>query len=141
MGINIYVRGNMDSIAICILRCAICILQKILGKWTLLLNPSDLEEKNPYCIYIHIAVQYGFFLLITAKNRLIGHARSNTHQLSIMILDHYINIKPLRLLLSIIADMWRRREERRRLNQLDERPERGVTRGDDGAMRGGGAGR
>jgi hypothetical protein len=58
-----------------------------------------------------------------------------------MILDHYINIKPLRLLLSIIADMWRRREERRRLNQLDERPERGVTRGDDGAMRGGGAGK
>ena len=82
MGINIYVRGNMDSIAICILRS---ILQKNLGKWTLLLNPSDLEEKNPYCIYIHIAVQYGFFLLITAKNQLIGHARSNTHQLSIII--------------------------------------------------------
>jgi len=36
--------------------------------------------------------------------------------------------------------MWWRREEKRRLNQLDERPERGVTRG-DGMMRGGGAGR
>jgi hypothetical protein len=58
-----------------------------------------------------------------------------------MILDHQINIKPLCLLLSIIADMWRRREERRCLSQLDERPERGVTRGGDGAMRGGGAGR
>jgi hypothetical protein len=31
--------------------------------------------------------------------------------------------------------MWRRREERRRHNQLDKRPKRGVTRGDDGAMR------
>jgi len=37
--------------------------------------------------------------------------------------------------------MSRWREERRRLNQLDERPERGVTRGDDGMMGGGGAGR
>jgi len=36
--------------------------------------------------------------------------------------------------------MWRWREERRHLNQLDERPERGVARG-DGAMRGEGAGR
>jgi len=35
--------------------------------------------------------------------------------------------------------MWRRREERQRLNQLDERPERGVIRGDS-VMRGGGAG-
>jgi len=39
------------------------------------------------------------------------------------------------------ADRWRRREERRRLNQPDERPEMGVTRGGDGTMRGGGAGR
>jgi hypothetical protein len=31
MGGLAYVRGNIDSIAICILRCAICILQKILG--------------------------------------------------------------------------------------------------------------
>jgi len=37
--------------------------------------------------------------------------------------------------------MWWRREERRCIkNQLDERPERGVSRGDC-AMRGGGAGR
>jgi len=35
---------------------------------------------------------------------------------------------------------WWQREERRCLNQLDERPKRGVTRG-DGAMRGSGAGR
>jgi hypothetical protein len=35
---------------------------------------------------------------------------------------------------------WWWHEDRRRLNQLDERPERGVT-GGDGAMRGGGAGR
>jgi hypothetical protein len=36
--------------------------------------------------------------------------------------------------------MWWRREERQHLNQLDERPERGVTRG-DGAIRGGGTDR
>jgi len=29
--VSVCVRGNMDSIAICILRCAICILQKFLG--------------------------------------------------------------------------------------------------------------
>jgi hypothetical protein len=29
--LSIYVRGNIDYIAICILQCAICILQKSLG--------------------------------------------------------------------------------------------------------------
>ncbi len=46
---RIYVRRNIDSIAICISRHAICILQKILRNIDILLNPSDLEEKNPYC--------------------------------------------------------------------------------------------
>ena len=27
------------------------------AKWTLVLNPSDLEENYPYCICIYIAVQ------------------------------------------------------------------------------------
>ena len=64
------VKGNMDILlqyAYCDVQYAYC--RNFYAIWTLLLNPSYLEEKNPYCIYIHIAVQYGFFFLITDNNR------------------------------------------------------------------------
>jgi hypothetical protein len=43
---DICVRGNMDSIAICILRCAICILQKILGNIDLSTKPFWFRKKE-----------------------------------------------------------------------------------------------
>ena len=53
------VRGNMDFIAKCILRRTICILQKFIGNIDLSkLNPSDLEQKNLYCIAICILHAY-----------------------------------------------------------------------------------
>jgi len=54
----------MDSIAICILRRTICILQKFLGNIDLSkLNPSDLEQKNLYC-----DMQYAYCMHIACHN-------------------------------------------------------------------------
>jgi hypothetical protein len=64
-----YVRGNMDSIVICILRRAICILQKFLGdidtssKPFLFRRKESILHLDPYCRAIWIL----FF--ITDKNR------------------------------------------------------------------------
>jgi len=50
----------MDSIAICILQCAICILQKFLGNMDISSKPFLLRRKesilhlNPYCRAIWI---------------------------------------------------------------------------------------
>jgi hypothetical protein len=55
-----YVRGNMDSIAICILRRAICILQKFLGNMDTSSKPFLFRRKesilhlDPYCRAIWI---------------------------------------------------------------------------------------
>ncbi len=60
-GYNMLDRGNMDSIAICILRRPLCILQKFLGNMDISSKPFLFRRKesilhlHPYCIYIHIA--------------------------------------------------------------------------------------
>jgi hypothetical protein len=41
--------------ACCDAQYACCTI--FLAKWTLVLNPSDLEENYPYCICIYIAVE------------------------------------------------------------------------------------
>jgi hypothetical protein len=72
----------MDSIVICILRRAICILQKFLGdidtssKPFLFRRKESILHLDPYCRAIWILF---LSLIKTVKNRLIGHARSNTH--------------------------------------------------------------
>jgi hypothetical protein len=52
---RVHMLEAIDSLPICILQCAICILQKILGNMVLILNPSDLENN------INIATPYGYF--------------------------------------------------------------------------------
>ena len=57
---SVCVRGNMDSIAICILRRAICILQKFLGnmdtssKQFLFRRKESILHLHPYCRAIWI---------------------------------------------------------------------------------------
>ncbi len=46
---RVYVGGNIDSIAICILRRAICILQKVLGNIVLDSKSFWFRRKHPYC--------------------------------------------------------------------------------------------
>ncbi len=64
------------------LRRAICILQKFLGnmdtssKQFLFRRKESILHLHPYCRAIWILFSNQ---IITAKNRLIGHARSNTH--------------------------------------------------------------
>jgi hypothetical protein len=68
--ICVRVRRNMDSVAICMLRRAICILQKFLcnmdnsSKPFLFRRNESILHLDPYCRAI-----YGFFFLITDKNR------------------------------------------------------------------------
>ncbi len=51
---HIRVRGNIDYIAICILRHAICILQKILGNIVLDSKSFWFRRKYPYCNLVWI---------------------------------------------------------------------------------------
>ncbi len=51
----LYLLEAIDSITICILQHAICILRKILRNIEILLNCSDLKKR------IHIATPYGYF--------------------------------------------------------------------------------